>query len=107
MPIIKIVAGLAISAMVSTSALADILTVEAVPTGWRLENYISNDIRIWYAVTVGVCPNGITFAASASGDDRNRLWATVMTAKATGRIMGIRYDSANNCNIASFYSKES
>jgi hypothetical protein len=68
----------------------------------RVENYIGNSIVIWN--TSSNCQGGaVTLPASATPDDRGRLYATVMAAK-TGRMtMFIYYDDQPNvCTIVSF-----
>jgi hypothetical protein len=70
-------AGLAASIPLS-GALAD--AIEAVPTAWRLENYVgTTGVAAWY--TGSTCTNGgLGFNASATVDDKNRFWSLVMTA---------------------------
>jgi hypothetical protein len=78
--------------------------IEAVPTGWRLQNYVSNVVNIYF--TGSACTSGaLSLPANATSDDKNRLWSTILTAKATGRAVGIFYETVSgNCNITSFYA---
>ena len=93
--------GFAIAALLPGIALAN--SIEAVPTAWRLENYVSDHrVVLWY--TGSECANG-NLSATMSQDDYNRLWSLVMTSKVTNRAVGIRYDvSAGVCTIVSFYA---
>jgi hypothetical protein len=78
--------------------------IEAVPTGWRLQNYVSNGVNIYFTGSSCVY-GGLSFSASATSDDKNRLWSMVLTAKATGKAVGIFYETVSgNCNITSFYA---
>jgi hypothetical protein len=79
-------------------------SIEAIPTGWRLQNYISNTIQI--AFTGSICINGsLNFSASATSEDKNRFWSLILTAKATGKAVGVFYETVSwNCNITSFYA---
>ena len=90
-----------IAALLPGMALAN--SIEAVPTAWRLENYVSDHkVVLWY--TGSECTNG-QLTAAMSQDDYNRLWSLVMTSKVTSRAVGIRYDvSAGVCTIVSFYA---
>ena len=93
--------AVAIAALLPGMAIAN--SLEAVPTAWRLENYVSDHkVVLWY--TGSECANG-NLSAAMSQDDYNRLWSLVMTSKITNRPVGIRYDvSAGVCTIVSFYA---
>lgn len=79
--------------------------IEAVPTGWRLQDYGDGGVSAYY--TGSTCPSGrITLPASALADTKNRFWTLVLSAKVTGKVVGIYYDPST-CNITSFYMKES
>lgn len=84
------------------SALAN--GIEAVPTGWRLENYISSHSVVLWFTSASDCTTG-KLTADMSQDDYNRLWSLVMTAKATGKPVGIIYNASGGvCTIVSFYA---
>lgn len=75
------------------------------PSAWRMENYAGpSGVTIWF--TSSPCSAGqVTFGSSATQADMNRLWATVTTAKTTGRKMFLYFDNANapaSCPIISF-----
>ena len=80
-------------------------SLEAVPTGWRLENYISNHaVKLWYTPATE-CTNGGIEVGSMTQDDHNRLWSLILTSKITNRSVGIYYDAnAGNCTMISFYA---
>lgn len=88
---------------VSATAMAD--NYEAVPTGWRLENYVaSHTVTLWYTGAPG-CMGGHIEGAGMSQDDYNRLWSLILTAKSTNQKIGIFYTgSGGNCTITSFYT---
>lgn len=73
-----------------------------VPTAWRLESYGSNSVVIWY--TPSRCGTGqIVLPATATLADHNRLYATVLSAKATGAKVFINYnDDTGSCIIISY-----
>lgn len=99
-----IASGLAALAPLS-AAQAD--SLEAVPTAWRLENYVgATGVAAWY--TGSPCTSGnLSFNSSATTDDKNRFWSLVMTAKVSGKPIGVVYtNSGGSCQIVSFYLKE-
>jgi hypothetical protein len=84
----------------SGNASADVVSMVAVPTSWKLENYIGDNVVAWY--TESTCTNGlIKFSSSATTDDKDRFWAVVMTGKVSGESIFVRYDS-DDCSIQSF-----
>lgn len=81
-------------------ALADTV-IEVVPTGWRLQYYVGGDLYLYY--TGSPCTSG-QLHLSTTDAEKDRLWALMMTAKATGRSVGIYYETGSGtCNITSFY----
>lgn len=81
--------------------------IEAVPTAWRLENYVgATGVAAWY--TGSPCTTGaLSFNSSATADDKNRFWSLVMTAKVSGKPIGVAYTNVSgSCQIVSFYLKE-
>ncbi|MDV6331303.1 hypothetical protein [Asticcacaulis sp. 201] len=90
-----------------TSAVAQTTSlVEAVPSKWRLQNYIGGNVRVYF--TGSTCDYGnITMPASSTAEELNRFYSTVMTAKATSKTMGIYYIyDGSSCFVTSFYLKE-
>lgn len=87
----------------STRAFADTL-IEAVPTGWRLQNYIGGTVTVYYTGTS--CVSGsIQLPASATADEKNRFYSLVLAAKVAGKTVGIFYETTSgNCQITSFYA---
>lgn len=82
-------------------------SLDAVPTAWRLENYVgATGVAAWF--TGSTCTNGgLGFNSSATADDKNRFWSLVMTAKVSGKPIGVIYTNiSGSCQIASFYLKE-
>lgn len=67
---------------------------------WKLENYMGNSIVIWN--TGSSCEGGsLTMPEGATTGDKNRLYATLTAAKASGVTMYIYYETAD-CKIISF-----
>jgi hypothetical protein len=86
-------------------SMASANSLEAVPTGWRLENYISNHtVKLWFTPATE-CTSGGIEVGSMSQDDHNRLWSLILTSKIANRPVGIYYNaSAGNCTMISFYA---
>lgn len=78
----------------------------AVPTAWRLENYIGGIVAVYYSNSS--CANGaLIFTSSATADDKNRFWSLVMTAKVANKPIGINYSVVGEqCQISSFFLLE-
>jgi hypothetical protein len=84
----------------SSARCADSLV--EVPTDWRLENYLGNSVVSWLPRII--CDNGMRqlhFDSSATNDDKNRYWSTVLSAKFAGKKIFVIYDKPT-CNIISF-----
>lgn len=95
-----VVLGAALTA--SAPSFAALAVVYAVPTGWRLQNYTTNNIVAYYTgVTTCGYSQGLVFDSSASADDKNRFWTTIMTGKTAGKKVFVYYDDAT-CVISSF-----
>lgn len=86
-------------------AHAQNINIEEVPTSWRMENYPNNDIVAWiYSLAAAPCNSKIEFAQNATTDDRNRFWSLVLSAKLSGRAVGLYVSPENGaCRIWSFY----
>jgi hypothetical protein len=84
-------------------ALAD-ANVEEDVQNWRLQNYVSNTVSAYF--TGSSCTYGmLTFPSTASADDKNRFWALVLTAKTTGKKVGVFYETTSGtCQITSYYT---
>jgi hypothetical protein len=80
--------------------------VDAVPSGWRLQTYVPNNVVLWY--TGSVCPNGqLAFRPTATDKDKDRLWITVLTGKAAQKRVVVYYtQEGTSCWIDSFLAKE-
>ncbi|WP_410209744.1 hypothetical protein [Aquirhabdus sp.] len=88
----------------SPFANAAIVSMEAVPTAWRLQQYTGGDLVAWF--TPATCASG-QIKMPAGEAQRNRFWALILTAKATSNKVVIEYDNAASCTITSFSMKES
>lgn len=91
------------SAMVCGPALAAETGLTAVPTNWRLQNYVSGGgtgVVLWF--TGSVCANGQLLLPSTSGAaDHERLFSLILSAKISQRPVFIIYETTN-CVITSF-----
>lgn len=104
---IKLIAFLitAFAGFVTAPALADDAMIYDYPTNWRLQNYENNSqpVTLWY--TGSNCDNGhLILPASATEEDRQRLFSLILTAKAANQKVGVFYDSST-CVISSFYAQ--
>lgn len=101
---ICVLCGLMLIAL-PTGVRADV-NIEQVPTSWRLQQYGPNSAAAYY--TSSSCTSGqITVPTSYSAEDISRFWATVLTARALGLVVGIYYDNTTPaCFITSYYLKE-
>lgn len=81
-------------------------SVNAVPTGWRLENYPGDRVYVYF--TGSPCTSGLlSFDTNATNEDKNRFWSLVMAAKLSNKPIIVYYDnSTSNCYITSFALKE-
>jgi hypothetical protein len=77
---------------------------EAVPTNWRLENYVSShSVKLWFTGAPG-CNDGAIEGASLSQDDFGRLWSLILSAKAMNKKVGLFYNASGGvCTINSFF----
>lgn len=86
----------------SAPSVAAEVVISAVPTTWRLQNYMSSSgLVLWF--TGSSCTNGLLTFSNPSEQDKNRLWSLVLAAKLSGKAIFIYYDNAaSNCPINSF-----
>lgn len=78
--------GLSAIIAAASSSPAQAETVIGVPTNWRLEGYANtHTVVLWFTGATG-CANGGLHGPNMSQDDYNRLWALILTAKATGKV---------------------
>lgn len=93
----------ALSVLCASPCFAD-ANLEAVPTAWRLQQYVGSSVNAYY--TGSPCTSGLLqLGGSVSADEKNRFWSLVLTAKATGKSVGIYYETTSgSCNITSFYT---
>ncbi|KCZ52374.1 hypothetical protein HY29_18025 [Hyphomonas beringensis] len=86
-------------------ANAQVLTlIQDDPSDWLLENYINDNVVLWY--TPSNCASGaLNLPAGTSNEDRDRFWSLMLSAKLSGsevQIYYYRYDDARSCIISSF-----
>jgi hypothetical protein len=97
---------LACTCLATIPAQAANVILDPVPTSWRLENYAGDNVVVYF--TGSSCPSGmLTFGPNATLADKSRFWSLVMTAKVSGKRIGVVYDDATpGCQIVSFFFKE-
>ena len=74
----------------------------AVPTAWRLQQYINSGgtaETVWY--TGSPCGSGNLSLGTATEAEKNRFWALVMAAKLSNHSIFVFYETTN-CTITSF-----
>jgi len=98
-------AAAAFAFSIATPAFADSV-IEVVPTAWRLQDYL--DGSVWTYFTGSPCSQGhLTLPASTPADSKNRYWSMIMSAKFSGKIVGVYYVNNNgSCIIQNFYLRE-
>jgi hypothetical protein len=77
-------------------------SVSGVPTSWAIQNYVPNQVVLYY--TGSSCTSGaLTFPSTAVQADQDRLLAVILTAKTAGQQVTIYYSvSGSSCVISSF-----
>jgi hypothetical protein len=98
---ISIPIALAASALWSSAASSQSLISGSTAT-WRLQNYVPNQIVLYF--TGSPCTSGsLGLPSNAVQADQDRLWALILTSKATGSPVYIYYfNNGGVCTIASF-----
>jgi hypothetical protein len=99
----RFVAVIGLTAAIGLSPLAaQEVQIAAVPTAWRVQNYVPQTVVLWF--TGSTCANGqLTLPATAVKADSDRLYATVMMGKAAGKKVYVYYTAnAGGCLINSF-----
>ncbi len=99
-----LVLALSALALFATSpAFADV-NIEGPVVGWRLQNYVPNNVVVYF--TGSSCAQGsLTFSSAATADDRNRFYSLILTARSTGKKIGVFYETTSgSCQIQSFYT---
>ena len=84
------------------AAQADQVTISAIPSAWRLENYPGDNVVVWFPPST--CANGmLSFPSTATIADRNRFFALILAAKLANAQMFVMFDSTvASCPILSF-----
>ncbi len=76
--------------------------IEEVPSAWRLQNYNSTYVVVFFTGATD-CTMG-SIRMTGTNDDINRFWSTVLSAKLANRKLGVVYSgTASSCTIDSFY----
>lgn len=102
----KLVVGL-VFGLLSHAAMADVALVDAVPTGWKLENYSPGGlVSLWF--TGSTCSNGqLTLPTGSTVQESSRLFAMISAAKMSNHRVFVYYNNAAaGCPIVSFGLKE-
>ena len=77
--------------------------LEQIPTTWQIQDYLNGSIYIYN--TGSPCAQGVLIMPTGTSvDSENRFVAIALSAKATGKTIGVYYYTGS-CNVASFYIK--
>lgn len=97
---LALVAGLLLAQQASAQS------VEAVPTNWRIQDYLNGSTEVYF--TGSSCPAGaLTLPASTPEASKDRFWSVVMTGKAAKLPVGVYYQVSNGqCVVINFYLRE-
>jgi hypothetical protein len=80
--------------------------IEAVPTGWRMQNYgtVNGLSNVAAFFTGSSCLNGqLLFPSTFTQYDENMFWALILSSKASASEVVVYYSvSGSNCYIQSF-----
>jgi len=107
----KTISGLLIGAtatiagMCASSASAQtLLSVSGVPSAWILQNYVPNQVWLYYTGAPSPCVNGgLSFPSTAVQADQDRLWAMIIAAKIAAQPVIVYYTvSGSSCFISSY-----
>lgn len=97
-------AVIGVSLLLSGTASADEASIIAVPTAWRMEDYMNGGVDVWYSGAA--CPTGhLILSPNAPSDTKNRFWSLIMTAKVARVPVGVYYDTAT-CVVTHFFMVE-
>ena len=79
-----------------------LVEIQASPSSWLIQNYVGGTVDLFY--TGSPCLNGqLIFPSTATQADQDRLWAMILSAKATGQQVEVYYYvSSGNCYISSY-----
>jgi hypothetical protein len=92
----------AIAATVVCAGPAFAGSIEEFPSGWRLQNYNSTYVVIFFTGATDCTMGSIRMTGTT--DDVNRFWSTVLSAKLANRKLGVIYSgSGSSCTVDSFY----
>ena len=98
---------LSVALCIATSGVANATNVgiAAVPTGWRLQNYVGLGIALWGAPAPECVAPGNTsklgFASGTAANDINQFWAIMTAAIVAQHEVYVEYDNST-CTITSF-----
>ena len=96
--------GICAVALAATASVAGASTVMVgSPAAWRLQNYTTDSIEVYY--TPATCSTGrLILSGSMTVSDKDRFWSLVLSAKLTGRDVGVVYDMvSSDCVVQSFF----
>jgi hypothetical protein len=95
-----IILAAALLSFVATASAGTPVYLEESPAKWRLQQYEPNTPAIYF--TGSSCPaGGLQFAATATTEDKDRLWSLVLSAKSYNRKVFVIYDPSG-CVMSSF-----
>jgi hypothetical protein len=73
--------------------------ITAIPTAWRLQQYVGSVATVWF--TGSSCNNGNLSLGAATEAEKNRFWSLVLAAKLSNHSVFVYYETTN-CTVTSF-----
>jgi hypothetical protein len=103
----RFVAAIGLTAAAGLPPLAaQEVQIAAVPTAWRVQNYVPQTVVLWF--TGSTCINGqLTLPGTAVKADSDRLYATVMMGKAAGKKVYLYYTASAGGSLINSFGLES
>lgn len=100
------VSSAAVCIALSGVASATTVGIDAIPTGWRLQNYVGSGIALWGApapecVITANNTTKLDMPSTTASDDKNQFGAIMLSAIITEHKIHIEYDNTT-CAITSF-----
>jgi hypothetical protein len=89
---------------IQSSSFATVQLISAVPTSWRLQDYVGSVVTVWF--TPSPCTYGnLALPSGSTQAEINRFWALILGAKLSNRAVYVYYDDAaapSSCIVTSF-----
>ncbi len=91
-----------LAAILSFEAVAATKQITTVPSSSKIGKYSGGSMVVFFS-TSSCDSECLLFSSSATEQDKNLFWSTMLTAGASKSQVFVRYDdSTSSCNIVSF-----